>query len=252
VLLVLAFALGIFGGDDGSGGDNGDNGSGDGTFSSIDPALTGNWDIISAFENSGDGATVDWTAVVKKDSTYDASVIFRDAGVFLVHNNDARSGTLRFDPDTAPEGHVRASNWHQNGNVITWNTYSILPSSMTSLISFSAPNALGNLGVEEAWSRSSGGSGFDGVYEHELKYANSAWDVRLEIKGGRYTFEARLEDKGNFYTEGGQWRQVSPASGLLQGDFQVVDQSTVIFRQQEQLTIFGPTAQVTWKRLPNQ
>ena len=245
VLLVLGFASGIFGGGDNGAQNDGGNGSGDGTFSSLDRAFGGKWDIESIFDNPGDGSTADWSVEVAKDGKYTGVMVFKDAG-----RATYEASRLVLDPATAPDVYFRSVDWVQTGNTSTVLTAGLIPPAMLQFLSQAQPQAAGNLlSAQEQWQRTAGsGSTVAGTWTREAKYGVLSWLMRLEIKSdGAYTFSATLEDSGTMFTDGGKWRQVSEAVGLLEGDYQVVSSDAIILKYSG-VTPIGGVPQVTWRR----
>jgi hypothetical protein len=105
------------------------------------------------------------------------------------------------------------------------------------------------LSAQEQWQRTSGsGTTIAGTWTREARYGVLSWTLKLDIKNdGAYAFDATLKDSGAMFTDGGKWRQVSDSVGLLEGDYQVVNNDAIILKYGG-LTPIGGVPQVTWRR----
>ncbi|HWC29017.1 MAG TPA: toll/interleukin-1 receptor domain-containing protein [Dehalococcoidia bacterium] len=232
VLLVAAFALGLFGGGDAADAD------------AIDARLVGAWQVQSGGGQS-DGSTVDWTVAQKPDGTYSSRTVVKDDGRAQF---DAGLRRLSLTPDGAPAGYFRSFDWNPGSSNIQLQTAAVIPPNLTFFLTASgiAPNVLFTI---DEWRRTDGSGTAAGRWEFTATYGSFQWQLTLDISSqGLYTFEATLEDSGTIRTTTeGSFTQVSKAAGIIEGQYEVVDRDTILFKNGA--VVANPVnAQVTWKR----
>jgi hypothetical protein len=124
----------------------------------------------------------------------------------------------------------------------------VIPPNLTFFLTASgiAPNVLFTI---DEWRRTDGSGTAAGRWELTATYGSFQWQLTLDISSqGLYTFEATLEDSGTIRTTTeGSFTQVSKAAGIIEGQYEVVDRDTILFKNGA--VVANPVnAQVTWKR----
>jgi hypothetical protein len=244
-LVALGFATGLIGG--GGGGGGGDDPS---AAPDLDPRLVGDWTIESGMSSASDGSSTEWTISLTPNGDFTGEMIIRDRG--RVEPLAGAPGWLNLIPETAPQGYSRTVTWEQDGDVAQVLTSALVPSNLLQILAAAAQpgNAAFFLSNTEEYTREPAGSdkSRSGAWTHEADYGSMRWRIVLEIEGeDTYALEASLQDTGKMTAKDGTWRQVSEANGLQEGDYEVLDEDTVVLRNTA-LSAFGPTAQVTWRR----
>jgi hypothetical protein len=108
------------------------------------------------------------------------------------------------------------------------------------------------LSTPEPWQRAAkaqaGAPPWAGEWQREIAGSANSWHMKINVTAdGKYTFEASIDDEGKFNARDGSFNQVSENAGIQQGDYQVLDKDTVLFRNSA--AMINPfVTQVTWKR----